>query len=210
MRARLAALSLLHFLVAVGCSVTPGDAARRGGHYIQAARLYEARATRGDALAAEKLGDLYYFQPGLPSDHQAAIHWYGRAVELGRVTPVWRLGTIYRDGAGNVPRDLALARKWFELGAEAGQHSSMYDLADLYARNEVQPADDVRALMWFFAVNMWASGPCLKNNQGCQYIARDPKGVRLRLESRMTPEQIAKARDDAREWVHTWEENHRR
>jgi TPR repeat protein len=38
---------------------------------------------------------------------------------------------IYRDGEGNVPRDLALAKKWLEVGAEGGQHYSMYDLADL-------------------------------------------------------------------------------
>jgi hypothetical protein len=68
----------------------------------------------------------------------------------------------------------------------------------------------VRALIWFYAVNTWATGPCLKHNEGCQYIARDPKNVRQRLESRMTPEQIAKASDEAREWLRTWEAKHRR
>jgi hypothetical protein len=88
------------------------------------------------------------------------------------------------------------------------QVGGVCDLADLYASNDISPPDDMRALTWFYAVNTWATGPCLKHNGGCQYIARDPKNVRQRLESRMTPEEIAKARDDARDWLRTWESAH--
>jgi len=36
----------IFFLIISGCSTTPGDAARRGGHYPQAAELYEIGANK--------------------------------------------------------------------------------------------------------------------------------------------------------------------
>ena len=182
------------------CSVTPGDAARLGGHFAQAAALYEVGANRGDALAANKLGDLYYHRPGLPEDHQKALYWYEKAVSLGNIVPICWIGAIYRDGTNNVPRDIPKARLWFERGAERGQHYSMYDLAELHASGAIQPSDDVRGLMWLEAVSELACA-FLPQNEGTQYILRDPKSVRSRLEGRMSQSDIARAQKMAHDWV---------
>jgi len=189
------------------CSVTPGDAARRGGHYPQAAKLYEVRANNGDALAAEKLGELYHLRPGLPEDRQRAVYWYETAVTRGQIGPIWSLGTIYRDGTGNVPRDISKAQFWFQKGADAGQHYSMYDLADLYASDAIEPRNDVVALMWLEVVTEF-SKTYPKGNEGAQYILRDPKQVRQRLESRMTAADAAKSRELAKEWSARWSATH--
>ncbi|MBC7366747.1 MAG: sel1 repeat family protein [Undibacterium sp.] len=189
------------------CSTTPGDAAHNGGHFEQAAELYEAGVKQGDALAAEKLGNLYYHRPGLPLDHQQAIYWYEKAISLGDISPICWIGEIYRDGTNNIPKDLSKARHWFERGAELGQHYSMYNLADLYASEGIQPSNDVQGLMWLESVLRLAR-KFTPQNEGTAYILRDPKSVRLRLESRMARTDIAQATRLASDWVTDFEQSH--
>ena len=196
----MALLSLAGAGLVCSCSTTPGDAASRGGHFPQAAELYQKGVAQGDSLAAIKLADLYYYRPGLPEDHQKALVWYGKAVDLGNPTPIYWIGAIYRDGKNNVPRDVSEAQLWFERGAAIGQHYSMYDLADLHASGLAQPGDDVRGLMWLDAVTELARA-FTPQNEGTQYVLRDPKSVRHRLEARMRESDIAKARSTAHDWV---------
>lgn len=190
-------------LTLAACSTTPGDAAHRGGHYTQAAELYEAGAKQGDSQAAEKLGDLYNYRPGLPEDHGKAIYWYKKAIELGNPTPYWAVGVIYRDGKGNVPRDFGFAERYFLQGAEKGQHYSMYDLAGMYADNFAKTPNDIEGLKWLNIVTAFAT-TCPSSNDGCQYILRDPKKIREKLESRMNADQKQKAKASADNWVLDW------
>ncbi len=189
------------------CSTTPGDAARRGGHYLAAADLYEAGAKQGDPLAAQKLANLYNLSPGLPEDHEKAVYWYKKAIELGDVPSYWLVGVIYRDGNGNVPRDYWLAEQYFLGGAERGQHYSMYDLAAMYAEKYTKVPNDVEGLKWLDIVTAFAT-TCPSSNEGCQYILRDPKKVREILESRMSLGQKLKARELADSWMQNWKKNH--
>jgi len=182
------------------CGTTPGDAAFQGGHYSQAAELYEAKANLGDPLAAQKLGNLYNHRPGLPEDHQKAVYWYERAIQLGDKASNWMIGVIYRDGKGNVPKDYMLAAKYFLQGAEAGQHYSMYDLAGMYAENLIEVSNDIEGLKWMNIVTAYAA-KYPKSNEGGQYILRDPKNVRGTLESRMTDQQKRTAAQLADYWM---------
>jgi TPR repeat protein len=190
------------------CSTTPGDAARRGGHYPQAADLYESGAKLGDPLAARKLADLYNLQPGLPEDHEKAIYWYKKAIELGDIPSYWFVGVIYRDGKGNVPKDYGMAEQYFLQGAEKGQHYSMYDLADMYAEKHTKDSNDVEGLKWLNIVTNFAS-TCPITNEGCQYILRDPKKIRYTLESQMSPDQKQKTKELADKWVEDWKQKHK-
>jgi TPR repeat protein len=204
---RIAICGLL-FLATVACSTTPGDAARRGGHYPQAADLYEAQAKQGDPLAAQKLANLYNFQPGLPEDHEKAIFWYKKAIELGDIPSYWFVGVIYRDGKGNVPKDYGLAEQYFLLGAERGQHYSMYDLGGMYAEKLTHASNDIEGLKWLNIVTAFAV-ECPSSNEGCQYILRDPKKIRETLESRMSLDQKQKAKELADNWAKNWEKTHK-
>lgn len=195
--------AVLLILSVAACSTTPGDAARRGGHYEQAANLYEKRANQGDPQAVQKLGHLYNLRPGLPEDHKKAVHWYKRAIELGDIPSHWFVGVIYREGGGNISKDNQLAEYFFKEGAEKGQHYSMYDLAGMHADNLTKENNDVQGLMWIEVVTIFSTN-CPKSNEGCQYILRDPKGIRTKLESRMNPSEISKAKDLARNWVQEW------
>ena len=195
-------LVICGFLLLAGaaCSTTPGDAAFQSGHYSQAAELYEAKANLGDPLAAQKLGNLYNHRPGLPEDHQKAIYWYEKAIELGDKASNWMIGSIYRDGKGNVPRNYKMAAKYFMQGAEAGQHYAMYDLADMYAENQIEKPNDVEGLKWMNIVTAYAA-KYPKSNEGSQFILRDPKNVRGKLESRMTDQQKLTATQLADYWM---------
>ena len=199
---------LLSVLSIGACSTTPGDAARRGSHLEQAAALYEAGARQGDPLAAQKLANLYNLRPGLPENHETAVYWYKRAIELGDIASNWFLGVIYRDGTGNVPRNDRLAESYFLQGAQKGQHYSMYDLAGMYADNRTQESNDVQGLMWLEAVTNFAKS-CPASNEGCQYILRDPKKVRATLAARMNPDQRQRAKTLADDWVKDWDEKHK-
>lgn len=191
------------WLTVTACSTTPGDAALRGGHYPQAADLYEAGAKHGDPLAARKLADLYNLRPGLPEDHKKAIYWYNKAIELGDVSSYWFVGVIYRDGEGNVPKNYGLAEQYFLQGAENGHHYSIYDLAGMYAEKHTKVSNDVEGLKWLNIVTTFAT-TCPSTNEGCQFILRDPKIIRKELESRMSPDQKQKARELADNWIQDW------
>jgi len=190
-------------LAVAACSTTPGDAARRGGHYQQAAELYEAGAKRGDPVAARKLADLYNLRPGLPENHEKAVYWYKKAIELGDIPSQWFVGVIYRDGKGNVPKDFGLAEYYFSRGAEKGQDYSMYDFAGMYAEELTKVPNDVEGLMWLDTVTIFAT-TCPRTNEGCQYILRDPKRVREKLELRMSADQRQRAKALANSWVQGW------
>lgn len=189
----------------MACSTTPGDAALRGGHFAQAAALYEEGAKHGDAQAAERLGDLYNYRPGLPEDHQKAIYWYNKAIDLGNPVPCWAVGVIYRDGKGNVPKNLGLAEQYFLQGSEKGQHYSMYDLSGMYADNLTKTSNDIEGLKWLEVVTAFAS-TCPKSNEGCQYILRDPQKIKEKFESRMSPNQKQQAKALAEVWLHDWKQ----
>jgi len=194
-------------LTIAACSTTPGDAALGGGHYPQAAELYEAGAKQGDPLAAQKLADLYNYRPGLPEDHEKAVYWYKKSIELGDVTSNWKIGVIYRDGKGNVPKNYGLAEQYFLQGAEKGQHYSMYDLADMYAENRIKLPNDIEGLKWLNIVTALAT-TCPSANDGCQYILRDPKKIKEKLEPRMNTDQREEAKKLAHSWMQTWTQFH--
>jgi len=175
----------------------------RGGHYAGAATLYEAGAKQGDPVAARKLGNLYDLRPGVQEDHEKAVYWYRKAIELGDVPSYWFVGVIYRDGKGNVPKDDGQAEYYFLQGAERGQHYSMYDLSNMYADRRTKEQNDVEGLKWLEVVTTLATN-CPTSNEGCQYILRDPKGVRGKLMARMNPDQRQKAKTLADDWISNW------
>ena len=95
------------------------------------------------------------------------------------------MGAMYEKGQG-VPQDYKEAVKWYRLSAEQGYADAQYNLGQIYRRGEGVPRDYVLAHMWLnFAVS---------NGEKLAI-----KGRSL-VEKKMTPQQIEKAQEMARNW----------
>lgn len=179
----------------IGCSVTPGDAARRAGKTEAAAKLYKQGAEQGDPLAAYKLAEL-----NNRKNDQAAIHWYKRAIELGKendattLLSYYELGVIY-----DRLKEYTISKNWLLKSADYGHHYSMYHLGGLYADRKIKPNDDVTGLMWIEIVTKMASSYD-KPNEGHLYILNDMEGYKSALLKRMKSSDIEKAKRKATEW----------
>ena len=92
---------------------------------------------------------------------------------------------MYEKGTG-VPQDYKEAIKWYRLAADQGFASAQTNLGERYEKGKGVPQDYLLAHMWFN----------LSGSQG------DKSGIRKRksLEKKMTPSQIEKAQEMARNW----------
>ena len=131
------------------------------------------------------------FQKGLEAyeekDYKTALREWRPLAEQGLdLVAQFNLGQMYRKGEG-VPQDDQTAVKWYRLAAEQGLAKAQFDLGVMYYKGRGVPQDFVYAHMWF---NVAAS-------QGHENGASN----RDLLAKEMTPSQIAKAQELARECV---------
>ena len=103
----------------------------------------------------------------------------------GNAKAQFNLGWMYYFGRG-VPQDNAQAMKWTRLAADQGHAGAQGNLGYMYRNGEGVPQDDVQAHKWF---NLAA-------DQG------DENGAENRdlVAKRMTPQQIERAQELARNW----------
>ena len=129
---------------------------------------------------------MYANGQGVPQDYKTAVKWWRLAAEQGDAVAQYNLGWMYRKGKG-VPQDDKTAMKWYRLAAEQGDADAQYNLGLMYANGKGVPQDNVYAHMW---LNIAAS-------------SGDKVDVETRdiVEKRMTPSQLEKAKDLARECV---------
>ena len=108
--------------------------------------------------------------------------------EQGDARAQHNLGLTYANGHG-VPQDYKEAVKWFRLSAEQGDAGAQLNLGLMYYKGQGVPQDYVLAHMWFN----------LSGSNG------DEDAVENRdiIEKRMTPQQIEKAQEMARNWKPT-------
>ena len=106
----------------------------------------------------------------------------------GNAEAQYLLGLMYDEGKG-VLQDYKEAFKWNRLSAEQGVVSAQYDVGVMYANGQGVPQDYVSAHMWF---NL-----CASNGRG------ECREERNKLEKKMSPSQIGKAQEMARNWKPT-------
>jgi uncharacterized protein len=159
--------------------------ARDRGDYKTAIEKLKPLAEQGDALAQYNLGLMYYIGLGVTLDLKEAVKWYRLAAEQGHARAQDILGMMYDRGQG-VPQDYKEAVKWYRLAAEQGIGSSQHNLGLMYTKGRGVPQDYVSAHMWF---NIAGSN----GDKG----AVDYRDI---FEKRMTPQQIEKAQEMARNW----------
>lgn len=183
-----AAQYTLGLMFANGQAVTHDDA--------QAVRWYRRAAEQGHASAQRNLGIMYSTGRGVAQDAAEGVRWYREAALQGRADAQRRLALMYLSGKG-VPRDDAEAVRWFRKASEQGDEYAQYRLGVSYAEGRGVAKDPVRALKW---LNVAAS----------RYAGSDPEAhgrvARKRdlLAQAMTPEQVERARELARERFRQW------
>jgi len=111
------ALTLLLSLVLVGCSDL--ERTRRS-------------AEKGDAVAQDKLGNLYSRGAGVPLDYKQAAEWYSKAAEQGFALAQSNLAFMYYKGEG-VQKDDVKAYAWLSLAAAQGKSKDAEGARDLVA-----------------------------------------------------------------------------
>jgi len=130
------------------------------------------------------------FQKGLSAarsgDYATALREWTPLAEQGDATAQYNLGVLYDNGWG-VAQDYRTAVKLYRLAAEQGHANAQSNLGGMYGNGKGVPQDYVRAHMWF---NIAASSG--------QKIAVKNRGI---VAKRMTPSQLEKAQDLARECV---------
>ena len=106
------------------------------------------RATRGDGLGTELLGDCYFHGQGRPQSYVRSAELYGQAGRLGVAVSFSALGNQYLNGLGvaqDEARGLALCRQ----GADAGSPDAQTDLGEFYLFGKHVPKDTAQAAGWF-------------------------------------------------------------
>lgn len=82
-----------------------GLSAEERGDYVEALKVWEQLAARGDDRAMTNAGVIYQNGEGVPIDNEKALDWYLKAMNG---TALNNMGVMYRDGAG-VPRNRKVA-----------------------------------------------------------------------------------------------------
>jgi len=152
--------------------------------YSEAAVWISRAAEQGNPHAQSTLGYMYYRARGVARDYAAAALWSRRAAEQGVASAQSNLGLLYDKGQG-VEQDYAQAALWYRRAAEQGYAEGQRNLGSMYEHGSGVPADAVRAYAWY----------------GVAAAAGDEVALtlRARVEKRLSPEQIARARELARE-----------
>ena len=119
-------------------------------------------------------------------DFETALREMKPLAEMGHAGAQFNLGLMYANGYG-VPLDNKTAVKWYTLAAEQGHAKAQSTLGVMYYNGEGVSQDNVYAHMWW---NIAASSG-----------VKDAIGNRDIIAKRMTPSQLEKAQDLARECV---------
>jgi uncharacterized protein len=145
-------------------------------------------------------GMMHELGQGISTDYKEAVKWYRLAAEQGNPHAKFLLGTMYYNGQG-VPQDDKEAVKWFRLSAKIpdrrrdfnnwemyknGHPGGQLFLGIMYKDGEGVLQDYALAHMWFNLCGSSGNKDCVKN--------------RSMVEGKMTPQQIEKAQEMARNW----------
>ena len=145
-----------------------------------------AQAQQGNASAQAILGNMYDIGEGVTQDYKQAVKWYRKSAEQGNALAQFNLALRYYNGQG-VTQDYKQAVKWYRKAAEQGDVEAQNNLGNMYREGKGVTQDYVLAHMWF---NIAAAS-------GQKFAAKKRELIDLKL----SPSQIEKAQDMAREWT---------
>ena len=165
--------------------IKDGIDAAKSGDFKTAHKIFSKYAELGFTKAQYFLGAMHLNGDGVVENIKEATKWFKLAGEQGVVKAQFALGCIYHRG-GKVPQNYKEAFKWFGLAAEQGDADAQFELGLMYAQGQGVPQDHALAYMWWNICGFNGNKDCVKN--------------RAIVETEMTPQQIKKAKEMARNW----------
>lgn len=180
-------LSIVCLTSSACADITPAEDTSQHKRVEDEAIAKEVRksAEAGNASAQYRLGLLYAGGVGIPQNYEQAKGWFEQAAKQGHIGAQVDLGTLYLQGAG-APQSAQMAMFWFSQAAKHGDGSACAKLGWMYAEGQGVIQDSVQAHMWY-------SLAAARGEQSAGE-ARDAFAIK------MTPAQIAEAKQLAREW----------
>jgi len=163
-----------------------GMDAYNAGDFQTALKNWIPLAEQGDAKAQIHVFMMYSSGEGVTQDDKEAMRWLRLAVEQGDARAQHALGAVYRAGLSTA-QDFKEAMKWYRLAAGQGYTDAQFALGQMHLKGQGVIQDNVIANMWF---NIAASSG---SNNAIMF--------KKTVESKMTPEQITKAEQLARECI---------
>ena len=154
--------------------------------YQTAFKEFKMAASQNDARGQFGLGVMYDLGEGVPQNFNKAAKWYELAAERDNADAQNNLGALYESGEG-LPQDSKLAIKWYRRAAEGGNFDAPNNLGAMYLVGIGVARDYIRAYMWFDLA-----------------VRRKDKAARKNIifvKLRMSPDQIAEAKQMADSWV---------
>jgi uncharacterized protein len=204
-------------------SYQKGMDAYKAGDYTEALNIFRPLAERGHGMAQFQLGKMYDYGQGVGADKARAVAWWRKALEQrdgevharlstwygvdlrgvvpdhGRAAAWWlkaakqgdaeaqyNIGNMHYNGQG-VTQDYAQAAEWWRMAAEQGHGMAQFRLGRTYRKGEGVVLDYAQAYKWLILAS--ANGTEMSDEFQDDVI------------NSMTGEQIAEARELAREWV---------
>ncbi len=117
-------------------------------------------------------------------DYKEAVRWYRLSADQGNAEAQERIGVMYHAGYG-VIQDYKEALKWLRLSAAKGYAAAQNHIGGMHYNGDGVTQDYILAHMWF---NLSSSAGGVNGAKNRGSVAKE-----------MTPQQIEKAQDMARE-----------
>ena len=154
-------------------------ALKSGGDVAAACKEITALADDGDAAAMLSVSDFYKNGTCGTKDTAVARKWHRSAAEHGDAYAQMTLGSNYRIGNEGMAKDYVLAYKWYAIAAATAKPRSIAVPGDAFAQ----------------LLPLTGSASFGDTAADLQATAQ-----RDRMAKKMTPAQIEKAKELAREW----------
>ena len=155
------------------------------GDSLTALKEFQSLADDNDASGQYGLGIMYDLGEEVPQSSEQAAKWYQLSAEQGHADAQNNLGVMYEEGEG-VPRNYNEAMRWYRRAAESGNKDAPNNMGVIYMSGVGAIKDSVKAYMWFSVAGKG-----------------DPAAISNKkfLLKRLTPDELARAKNMAQEWL---------
>src|SRR5690242_11078449 len=108
----------------------------------------KTKATAGDGVAANRLGEIYGIGQGVPRDLKEAAKWFKKGAESGNAASQVRFGLMCEAGFG-VQSDIKQALFWYEKAADQGNQDALMRLGMAHEVGRDIPKNGKEAVKWY-------------------------------------------------------------
>jgi TPR repeat protein len=153
---------------------------------------YRQAADKGDEFS---LGVVYAEGKGVPQNYAQALTWYRKAADQGDMRAQSAIASLYQMGGSmwvkaRMPIDFAQALVWYRRAADQGDDVALYALGAMYFAGQGVSRDLVEAHKW---VSLSIPRSRVADTSPLTSVIEG-------LEKVMTAQQIAEAKERARNW----------